>query len=333
MKNKKKNLFIFNSLYSLLIYLLYQPQDQINATSFLTARKNAHKLDASLIDLRIYYAIPLKLSFTISKRIDSYILFLIKFFYFQIIKLYAFLFLPSKKNKTIYTHDYSIESSAIIGKNKYYLIEEGALNYTQKKPKYLLFNKLKNIQRFFFGEILTTPFSENEQIIEKIYTKNDKSNNNNINTKVINLKKLWEESSFEKKELILNIFKIHSDLKLSMMSVNNILFTQPLSEDSILTEKEKIDAYKKLIKIESEENIIIKTHPRENTNYKKYFPKSIIIDEPIPMELLSILGLKFKKAYTIFSSAAINLDYDIEIVQIPSGKNLPEEELFIKLIK
>ena len=47
--------------------------------------------------------------------------------------------------------------------------------------------------------------------------------------------------------------------------------------------------------------------------YKQYFPEATVLDKPLPFELLTIMGIKFKKAITLFSSAAFNLPAQTEL--------------------
>jgi len=82
-----------------------------------------------------------------------------------------------------------------------------------------------------------------------------------------------------------------------------VLFTQPLSEDNVLTEEEKISLYKTIIGNYDQEKLVIKTHPRETTNYRDYFPNIEVFNENYPSEILDVLGIRFEKAVTIFSTA------------------------------
>ncbi|MEG2256476.1 MAG: glycosyltransferase family 52, partial [Cetobacterium sp.] len=92
-----------------------------------------------------------------------------------------------------------------------------------------------------------------------------------------------------------------------------ILFTQPLSEDNIITEEEKIEIYLKIIKKYPKDRLIIKTHPREKTNYKNIFKEYLVLDNPFPFEILNILDVKFNKAITLFSTAALGLGKEVEV--------------------
>ena len=86
-----------------------------------------------------------------------------------------------------------------------------------------------------------------------------------------------------------------------------ILFTQPLSEDRIMTENEKINLYTKIIKKYNQETLIIKTHPREKTNYRKIFPYILILDDIFPSEFFTLFNINFDRAITLFSTAVLNL--------------------------
>lgn len=79
-----------------------------------------------------------------------------------------------------------------------------------------------------------------------------------------------------------------------------------MSEDGAITEEEKVKLYKEIIEGYSDENIVIKTHPREKTEYKKYFPKALIITEKFPLEVVALLNIGFKEVVTIFSTAAFH---------------------------
>ncbi|HHE9382181.1 TPA: glycosyltransferase family 52, partial [Haemophilus influenzae] len=52
-----------------------------------------------------------------------------------------------------------------------------------------------------------------------------------------------------------------------------------------------------------QEKLVIKTHPRETTNYRNYFPNIEVFSENYPSEILDVLGIRFEKVVTIFSTA------------------------------
>ena len=82
-----------------------------------------------------------------------------------------------------------------------------------------------------------------------------------------------------------------------------------------MTEKEKINLYKEIVKEMDEDSLLIKVHPREITDYKKHFPESYVLSEPFPAELLRFNEIQFEKVITLFSTAANDyLDSESELV-------------------
>ena len=90
-----------------------------------------------------------------------------------------------------------------------------------------------------------------------------------------------------------------------------LLITQPFSEDGFLCEKEKIEIYKKIIKLYSQNaKLVIKPHPREKTDYKKIFNNAVVLDNSFPLELLHFIkcSKKINVAITINSTAVLNIE-------------------------
>lgn len=107
-----------------------------------------------------------------------------------------------------------------------------------------------------------------------------------------------------------------------------MLITQPLSEDKVVTEREKIEIYQEILEKEKNKIIYIKPHPRERTNYLKVFSKYDvrILEKDFPLELLSFLEIKFSKATTLFSTAVFSFKdkYEIEFIGTEKYEKLYE---------
>ena len=116
--------------------------------------------------------------------------------------------------------------------------------------------------------------------------------------------------------------------RFSMNSERKILLlTQCWSEEHLITEDEKITLYRYIINYYGESNIVLKTHPRETTKYETYFPNLEIISDPVPFQLMMLLGLKFDIAVSINSTAIFSLSDNCEkIIIIPT--DLPNDNLF-----
>lgn len=91
-----------------------------------------------------------------------------------------------------------------------------------------------------------------------------------------------------------------------------IIFTQCLSEEGYCTEEEKKSYYRKIIDFYKQYGeIVIKTHPREKTNY--CFGSTVIFDKPFPSELFALAGVHFFCAIGICTGAINSVDAEIAI--------------------
>lgn len=124
---------------------------------------------------------------------------------------------------------------------------------------------------------------------------------------------LWKEFTPVKQKRLIEIFQA-INLRDEMNNYNsiNLLITQPLSEDGLMTEKEKIDLYSSIL-INRNNFFIIKPHPREMTDYHNLFPSSFIIDNDIPLEIIALMAENISKVYTCFSTAAKIFEKKAEI--------------------
>lgn len=232
-----------------------------------------------------------------------------------------------KKIEELYIQDHIMYGQLFLNifKGPIYLLEDGLRNYNTKildaENKRIEMNILNN-----YKAKLKYPF----RLKKKFYKEMGLSDRVNKifltgldrvpgviqeKTTIVNIEKLWEDLPGQRKERIKEIFNI--DVKkfkiIEQEDKNIILFTQPLSEDGILDEHEKIEIYSNIIKNYDIAKLVIKMHPREKTDYRKYFKDVVVMDEKIPMELLSIMGIEFKKYVTIFSTAALTKNKNIEV--------------------
>ena len=91
-----------------------------------------------------------------------------------------------------------------------------------------------------------------------------------------------------------------------------IVYTQPLSEDRYIKEKEKIRIYNDIVNYYSKYGkVFIKIHPRDTTRYD--FPEEMVLEGSYPSELLSMLGIKFRFAIGLCTSAIETVNADIRI--------------------
>lgn len=89
--------------------------------------------------------------------------------------------------------------------------------------------------------------------------------------------------------------------------------TQAFSDDHFVTEEEQVEIYRKILSNYDEDDVVIKPHPRDKIDYRKYFPKVMYFDKTVAMQFLAILGIKFERVVTVSSSAALSFGIDIPI--------------------
>lgn len=207
------------------------------------------------------------------------------------------------KNLTVYGCDHIIGAKFFLKRHEFILLEDGTQNYDKNTYKRSLKNRLfsvpvfgvyKNVNKIYLTGLAPIP----SEIKDKV--------------EIINLKELWNKKSDTEKEEILNIFGFNNEIINNLKGKNKILYTQPLSEDGVISEEEKIELYRQIIKNYDEKELIIKKHPREKTDYRVIFPKVEVLDQSFPAELFKLLDIKLKKAITIFSTAVLS-DKEIEI--------------------
>lgn len=251
-----------------------------------------------------------------------------------------------KNIDSLYLQDHNTYSQFFLNnfKGKMYLLEDGTLNYNEK----ILLNELKKkikkirINNFFRRVVIEKRKDEYRRFglsnkIEKIYLTGLLPIPELIKDKVeiIKINEMWKRLSQKDKESILSIFSLDLNKIQRFNLIDNkvLLLTQPLSEDNIITEEEKIKIYREIIKKQNNKNIYIKIHPREKTNYKEIFKEFNIriIEKNFPIELLLFLNINFDKVITLFSTGALNFKGKAEVEFIGTEKYPKLYERFGKI--
>lgn len=296
-----------NSVYSLFVYLLLE-KEHINNTFYFFEEDISQNFQKYFKNYVFLYKIR-------RKNCNLFI------YYFKLYKKYRriekILNRNNFLNKNIFLQDHLENSSYFLERmENCFLLEDGLANYDINKlnKENQLLERIK-INKIFKEKIIKKINKKYKSFglsnkVKKIYLTGIAEIPEIIKDKVeiINLKEKWEQLSLEEQEEILKIFNLKNSDLIKWQKLKNkvLLITQPLSEDGIITEKEKIEIYKEVIEKNKLENIMIKPHPREKTNYKKFFPDVELIEGKFPLEILMLLGINFKEVITIFSTAALN---------------------------
>lgn len=187
----------------------------------------------------------------------------------------------------------------IIKKSNITLIEDGNIIYFKfnKNLKTIIKKNLFGIPYMYGREkaVIKIKVQSPSKLPKDIYKKSE----------MIDLKKIESNLVKIQKE---KIFKCFFDDDYRKISCENslILITSPYSEDKFITEEEKIALYKDILKkYTSSENIYLKRHPREKTDYKDKLGVNFIeISKNFPLEVFNLIEqIRFNTGITIYSSA------------------------------
>ena len=131
--------------------------------------------------------------------------------------------------------------------------------------------------------------------------------------KKFNVRKSMKRLSRKKKNLILQFF---ISKQYEVKEQDTILLTQRFSVNGIMSEDEQINLYQVMVReMLDEKRLIIKPHPDETIDYQLLFPKSLVISNTVPSELLLyICNKKPKYVITIDSMAKEYLQKDFEVI-------------------
>ncbi len=307
-----KKICITSSSYVLLIYILLNNKD-FKETLYITGEnliKNKEVKNIKILKISIF---P-----NIINRIINYV-------YFSIL-------LKGKQKYVVYGQDHLSASNFFVEKYEFRVIEDGLSfhdDYITRLKKN--FSDENRIKRFIRKLLKINYHHALDERIKKIYVSNLDTLSKEYSRKKIecfNINKLWKDIGNSKKEEIKNFFNIDDDVlhQTCYKDTHILLLTQPLSEDGYITEREKINIYSKIIK-DNYKNILIKPHPRELTNYQNYFENIVLLNKDIPIELYSLLGMKFYKVVSLFSTSVFNsfIECDREVLGTVKNKKLELE--------
>lgn len=115
-----------------------------------------------------------------------------------------------------------------------------------------------------------------------------------------------EELDARQKDQIFQLYAKAYGLRFDAEQTYDLLLTTPLYTDSYLpSEKSQIKFYKDMIQDYFKYPVLIKPHPRDSLDYKKFFPECVVIHEGVSSEILNFSqNLKLGTVFTVDSSSA-----------------------------
>ena len=303
-----------HTVYALLQFLLLVSEEEYNYTLFFIG------IDAIRED--VYENLPNYILFDDTKyksRKKTFWLRIYKWLYWN----------KCIEHATFYCQDHLYFPSIVIGHKKYNLLEDGSQIYSRYKggPLAHIVPCSDLIDWITRAPIYGKTLGRNSQCNTIYYTyAGDAASDIVINRKNehIFLQEMWNDSSITKQKAINYIYNISEQLLFRLGCAETIILTDSMVTNQVLSEQELIEIYKPYI----DKDVVIKKHPIDVVDYKKYFPHAIICEGYIPMQLLTLNHIAFKRAITMFSTAVSLFDESTEIIWLGNAGNVKVKKVF-----
>ncbi len=120
----------------------------------------------------------------------------------------------------------------------------------------------------------------------------------------MNIHALWKKMTPAEQKRFADRFGANDKVFSKFSKRKILLVTQPLAEDKIIPEREKIALYQSILSQYDASEVIIKPHPRELTDWTKIFPDIPVAPRSMPVELLCLMMSHLEKMVTFYSTAA-----------------------------
>lgn len=129
------------------------------------------------------------------------------------------------------------------------------------------------------------------------------------------------------------IFQLYAEaygVKINVDQTYDLLLANPLYRDSYLpSEESQIKLYRDLIQKHFKYPVLIKSHPRDTVDYKKYFPECVVIDKNISSEVLNFnQNLKLGTVLTVCSTTGASFQSKAEkLIVLEEDYPLPASQM------
>lgn len=192
----------------------------------------------------------------------------------------------------VYGHDHMLLSQAFL-EDSIHVIEDGDVNYIPQRAKnfvrilddnriYYSFGYSNQVEELFLTGLMEIP----QEIIHKV-----------VKIEPVNL---WKSKNDEEKMILSDIFSFpYAEIdNLVREGKNILLLTEPYTKmkgrHSISVEKQ-ISLMEEVLSFYDSKKVIIKPHPSDDVDYKKYFPECSIIDKYFPIQMIKWAGIELDK--------------------------------------
>lgn len=296
MAKRITNTCIVDTYYAIALYLLYADTEDIAHTHFFvgstidddTAQRLPHCTKITRLKSKLLYRITSRLKW------------------------------PFIGRSKIYAQDHILIASGLIGRNKYTLIEDAPGVFAiYDKIAFLRIYKVSKWKRFKYGPVYQRHMGMNRQCVNRLITEYcDCDALRGKRYELLDLRSLWLQADAAKQDFIRSVFGIERPTG----DCDTIVFSQPLTVDCGLSDKEMADVYRPYID-KYAGRVVVKPHPRDTFDWQAHFPGVTMLKTKAPMQLLCAMGYNFKTAITVFSTAISAMPADTKIIWIGTAVN------------
>lgn len=292
---------VADTTYALLLYLMYATEEMLSHTTYYVGKN----LNSCNLEHKVF--LPPITSYT-DKGLMQY--------RFRCLWKYR----KALAQSEIYAQDHLYFSAPLIDNLPYILLEDCPRFFTVLDGHHITEYKGSRREKLYnllVGRIYCRYGGDNPYCKKRLVTTTlDKKffDDRNISAELCDLKVLWNNSSEEKQKYIKNVFGL--SYMESFEGRDVVIFSQPLAEDCHFSKAEITALFQPYIDKYGAERILFKMHPRDRFDYQQVFPGVGIMRTKAPQQLLSAMGIKFRTAITVCSSAVSSMEPDTEIIWI-----------------
>jgi len=292
-----KYIFIGDATYALMLYLLYATDEMLqNTTYFMGKNCGSCSLPNKIV-------MPPISPYT-NKELIKY-------------RLKCLKYRNTLKHSEIYAQDHIFFAPALIDNLSYNVLEDcpNFFIIREERNEITFKHTLHSLwYNFKVGRIYMRYAGNNPWCKKRIVTSGrdvELFKKQNLAYEQVSLSVLWNTSSEAKRQFIKNVFALPS---IDEIQKDVVIFSQPLCNDAEMSEQEVTSIFAPYVEKYGTENILVKLHPRDTFDYQNAFPGISTLCTKAPQQLLDLMGIKFKTAITVCSSAVSSMDKDCNII-------------------
>ena len=171
-----------------------------------------------------------------------------------------------------------------------------------------------HLEQILFGPTAVFGWGNNAQCREFYMTEENHCDIfHNKPVHVQSLHALWKQAGIPQREFVKHVFNIDRH-DIDLLNSRRVMFcTQPIVRDGILTTTEYLTLLKSIFAHYDTSQLLLKLHPRDDFDYRKYFPDVAVYDKKVNMQLLVLLGADVERAATICSSSVNSFPENVEV--------------------